>query len=76
MRGETRLVMIDGGLPPPVLQYEIVDPNAPPGARLCWPTSVAAEYDALTAAGRRHLSGTVDVLPHCRIWGDVVAIGG
>ena len=47
MESEARLVMIDGGLPQPVLQYEIVDRN------MCrwrvdfaWPNlKVAAEYD-------------------------------
>lgn len=49
MESETRLVMLDGGLPPPVLQYEIVD------AQGClrrldfaWPElRVAAEYDGV-----------------------------
>jgi len=49
MESEARLVMIDGGLPPPVLQYEIVDLSG----RLwrfdfAWPEyRVAAEYDGV-----------------------------
>jgi hypothetical protein len=49
MESEARLVMIDGGLPPPVLQYEVVDLNG----RLwrldfAWPEfRVAAEYDGV-----------------------------
>jgi hypothetical protein len=49
MESEARLVMHDGGLPPPVLQYEVVDLNG----RLwrldfAWPEHrVAAEYDGL-----------------------------
>jgi hypothetical protein len=49
MESEARLVMIDGGLPPPVLQYEIVDAQG----RLwrldfAWPEfRVAAEYDGV-----------------------------
>ena len=48
MESEARLVMIDGGLPAPVLQYTIVDSRG----RLrrfdfAWPdTKVAAEYDS------------------------------
>lgn len=48
MESETRLVMIDGGLPSPVLQYEVVDARG----RLrrldfAWPAHrVAAEYDS------------------------------
>ena len=49
MESEARLVMIDGGLPPPVPQYEIVD------LQVCvwrldfaWPeVRVAAEYDGV-----------------------------
>jgi hypothetical protein len=49
MESEARLVMIDGGLPPPVLQYEIADLN---GQRwrldFAWPEyHVAAEYDGV-----------------------------
>jgi very-short-patch-repair endonuclease len=49
MESEARLVMIDGGLPRPVLQYEIVDN----GRRVwrvdfAWPECrVAAEYDGV-----------------------------
>lgn len=49
MESEARLVMLDGGLPPPELQYEIVDL----GGRLwrldfAWPEyRVAAEYDGV-----------------------------
>lgn len=49
MESETRLLMIDGGLPPPVLQYEVVDLQ---GYRwrldFAWPAlRVAAEYDGV-----------------------------
>jgi hypothetical protein len=49
MESETRLVMIDGGLPPPVLQYEIVDPNGRTWRLdFAWPDlRVAAEYDGV-----------------------------
>ncbi|MBW0012333.1 hypothetical protein [Mycobacterium sp.] len=49
MESEARLVMIDGGLPPPMLQYEVVDVQG----RLwrldfAWPElRVAAEYDGV-----------------------------
>jgi hypothetical protein len=49
MESEARLVMIDGGLPAPVLQYEVVDLNG----RIwrldfAWPEyRVAAEYDGV-----------------------------
>ncbi len=49
MESEARLVMIDGGVPPPALQYEVVDLRG----RLwrldfAWPEHlVAAEYDGL-----------------------------
>jgi hypothetical protein len=49
MESEARLVMLDGGLPPPVLQYEVVDLQG----RLwrldfAWPDyRVAAEYDGV-----------------------------
>ncbi|MDP7736655.1 endonuclease domain-containing protein [Mycobacterium paragordonae] len=49
MESEARLAMLDGGLPPPALQYEIVDLNG----RLwrldfAWPEyRVAAEYDGV-----------------------------
>lgn len=49
MESEARLVMVDGGLPPPVLQYEITDA----GGRVwrvdfAWPERrVAAEYDGV-----------------------------
>ena len=49
MESEARLVMLDGGLPPPVLQYQVVDLN---GATwrldFAWPDyRVAAEYDGV-----------------------------
>lgn len=47
MESEARLAMHDGGLPPPVLQYEIIDRNGR-GWRLdfAWPDDqVAVEYD-------------------------------
>ncbi len=49
MESETRLVMIEGGLPAPVLQYELVGPD---GRRwrldFAWPgLRVAAEYDGV-----------------------------
>jgi hypothetical protein len=49
MESEARLVMLDGGLPPPVLQYELVDTQG----RIwrldfAWPEyRVAAEYDGV-----------------------------
>ena len=49
MESEARLVMIDGGLPPPVLQYQVVD-LAGQIWRLdfAWPDCrVAAEYDGV-----------------------------
>ncbi|BBY07439.1 hypothetical protein MNVI_27570 [Mycobacterium noviomagense] len=49
MESEARLVMIDGGLPAPVLQYEIVD-NGQRVWRVdfAWPEyRVAAEYDGV-----------------------------
>ena len=49
MESEARLAMIDGGLPTPELQYEIVDGNRE-RRRLdfAWPTErVAVEYDGL-----------------------------
>jgi len=48
MESEARLVMIDGGLPPPVLQHELVDARGR-WRRLdfAWPRHmVAAEYDS------------------------------
>jgi hypothetical protein len=49
MESEARLVMIDGGLPPPVLQYEIVDLNGQTWRfDFAWPEyRVAAEYDGI-----------------------------
>ncbi|MBX9640196.1 MAG: hypothetical protein K2X97_10830, partial [Mycobacteriaceae bacterium] len=46
MESETRLVMLDGGLPPPVLQYEIVDTQGClRRLDFAWPElRVAAEY--------------------------------
>ena len=49
MESEARLVMLDGGLPPPALQYEVVD-NDGRVWRLdfAWPDAhVAAEYDGV-----------------------------
>ncbi|MDT5093074.1 MAG: hypothetical protein QOH60_2437 [Mycobacterium sp.] len=47
MESEARLVMIDGGLPQPILQYEIVDLNGRTWrVDFAWPDRmVAAEYD-------------------------------
>jgi very-short-patch-repair endonuclease len=47
MESEARLVMIDGGLPPSALQYEIVDRNRRVWrVDFAWPDrKVAAEYD-------------------------------
>ncbi|WP_409435669.1 DUF559 domain-containing protein [Mycobacterium sp. SMC-14] len=49
MESETRLVMIDGGLPAPELQYEIVDRNFRTWrVDFAWPAyRVAVEYDGL-----------------------------
>ncbi|OBK31337.1 hypothetical protein A5634_14395, partial [Mycobacterium asiaticum] len=49
MESEARLVMLDGGLPPPVLQYEIVDLNGRVWRLdFAWPEyRVAAEYDGV-----------------------------
>jgi len=49
MESETRLVMIDGGLPPPVLQHAIVDLRGRTWRLdFAWPDlSVAAEYDGV-----------------------------
>ncbi len=49
MESEARLVMLDGGLPPPVLQYEIVDLNGRVWRLdFAWPDyRVAAEYDGV-----------------------------
>jgi hypothetical protein len=49
MESEARLVMLDGGLPTPELQYEVVDGNGQP-RRLdfAWPgRRVAVEYDSM-----------------------------
>lgn len=47
MESEARLAMLDGGLPPPVLQYEIVDRNRQTWrVDFAWPyCRVAVEYD-------------------------------
>ena len=47
MESEARLVMLDGGLPPPVLQYEIVDRSRRTWrVDFAWPDRrVAVEYD-------------------------------
>lgn len=49
MESEARLVMIDGGLPPPVLQYEVEDLSGRVWRLdFAWPESrVAAEYDGV-----------------------------
>jgi hypothetical protein len=49
METEARLVMIDGGLPPPVLQYEVVDGQGRTWRLdFAWPEfRVAAEYDGV-----------------------------
>jgi hypothetical protein len=49
MESEARLVMIDGGLPTPVLQYEIVDLQGDLWRLdFAWPEMlVAAEYDGV-----------------------------
>jgi hypothetical protein len=49
MESEARLVMIDGGLPPPVLQYKVVDLNGQTWRfDFAWPEyRVAAEYDGV-----------------------------
>jgi hypothetical protein len=49
MESEARLVMIDGGLPPPVLQYEVVDLQGYTWRLdFAWPElRIAAEYDGV-----------------------------
>ena len=49
MESEARLVMIDGGLPTPVLQHEVVDTNSRTWRLdFAWPEyRVAAEYDGV-----------------------------
>jgi hypothetical protein len=49
MESETRLIMIDGGLPPPVLQYELVDLQGYTWRLdFAWPElRVGAEYDGV-----------------------------
>ena len=49
MESEARLAMIDGGLPRPVLQYEIIDGNGElRRVDFAWPEErVAAEYDGI-----------------------------
>ena len=49
MESEARLAMIDGGLPMPVLQYEIVDGNGDlRRVDFAWPEQrIAVEYDGL-----------------------------
>jgi hypothetical protein len=49
MESEARLVMIDGGLPPPVLQYELVDTSGRTWRLdFAWPEyRLAAEYDGV-----------------------------
>jgi hypothetical protein len=49
MESEARLVMHDGGLPPPVLQYKVVDLNGETWRfDFAWPEyRVAAEYDGV-----------------------------
>jgi hypothetical protein len=55
MESEARLVMIDGGLPSPVLQYEIVDRNLQTWrVDFAWPDRrVAVEYDGRLAQRSR-----------------------
>lgn len=49
MESEARLVMVDGGLPTPVLQYEVVDVNGKTWRLdFAWPEyRLAAEYDGV-----------------------------
>lgn len=49
MESEARLAMIDGGLPTPELQYEVVDGNGElPRLDFAWPdVHVAVEYDGV-----------------------------
>jgi hypothetical protein len=49
MESEARLVMIDGGLPPPVLQYQVADLTGQiRRLDFAWPDRrVAAEYDGV-----------------------------
>ena len=50
MESEARLAMIDGGLPIPELQYEVVDGNGQlrrARLRVAGPTRVAVEYDGM-----------------------------
>jgi very-short-patch-repair endonuclease len=49
MESEARLAMIDGGLPPPMLQYEIIDGNGElRRVDFAWPEErVAVEYDGM-----------------------------
>jgi very-short-patch-repair endonuclease len=49
MESEARLAMLDGGLPRPVLQYEIIDGNGElRRVDFAWPEErVAAEYDGI-----------------------------
>lgn len=49
MESEARLVMLDGGLPPPVLQYEVLDLSRRTWRLdFAWPERrVAAEYDGV-----------------------------
>ena len=69
MESEARLAMIDGGLPTPELQYEVIDGNGEQ-RRLdfAWPgAQVAVEYDGLdwhsdAAAMRRDRRRTAALL--------------
>lgn len=56
MESEARLAMLDGGLPVPELQYEIVDGNGElRRLDFAWPEfHVAAEYDGLDWHGESH----------------------
>jgi len=49
MESEARLIMIEGGLPTPALQYEVVDANGRTWrVDFAWPEyRVAAEYDGV-----------------------------
>jgi hypothetical protein len=78
MESEARLVMIDGGLPPPVLQYEIVDKQGCTWRLdLAWPElRVAAEYDGVDwhngpdafLRDRRRAAALLDLGWSCPSW--------
>ena len=66
MESEARLVMIDGGLPPPVLQYEVVDLDGrtlAAGLRLAGTAASRPSTTALTGtADRTRFSATAAAL--------------